>query len=50
MPRDFCDCGRKLNAFGYCPRHKDKINKPKKETKKRFSGKSSSEFAFNEYK
>lgn len=48
--KEFCDCGRPLNAFGYCPRHKNKVNIPKKERKKKYSGKSKSFFAFNDYK
>jgi len=52
MLTKFCSCGRAMfivNEKWYCPKHGN--NPPeKKETQKKYSGKSKSEFAFNEYK
>jgi hypothetical protein len=40
MKTEWCYCGRLLNVFGLCPRHKDKITKEPKQKIGKYSGKS----------
>jgi hypothetical protein len=47
---NFCYCGLPLNVLGLCKRHKNKVKKETKIFRGRFSGKSKSDFAFNDYK